>query len=254
MARYLNSFLAIALCFAVMISFTAAADSTTASQTTDDSNLPQTFTPTTLFPPAQMTSLTVDIHWVGGYSVADSAHIAYHYCSQGPRVTQCLLYDGLGKGAKLFGVELVVSADLFSTFSAQEKNLWSSHVFSIKAGVLVHPMLSEKDDLKSLQNGVTTYGKVINFFHPDSDMPYDNSQAGYGIVNQAQLDLITSLAETMDKEANLRTTYLQRASTRRAAMTFPSVVAGADPFQSSGKLPQYYTTTYKVDKTVGNPK
>ena len=258
MARYLHSFLAATLCFAVIVSFTAAANTPAfagaATASTDDSKSLQTFTPTTIFPPAAMTSLTVDIHWLGGYTVAESAHIAYHYCSPGPRVTQCSLYDGLGKGAKLFGVELVVSADVYRTFTADEKGLWSSHLTSIKEGVLVHPFLSEKDDLKSLQSGVTTYGKVINFFAPNSDLPFDVAQAGYGIVNKAQLNTITSLAKQMDKDANLRTTYVQRAATRQKSLTFPALEQGADPFQSTGRLSLYTIYNYKVSKYTGDPK
>ena len=249
MARYLHSFLAITLCFAVIISFTAAADDSTKK----DEYVPQTFSPTAIFPPSQMTTLTVDIHWVGGYTVARSAHIAYHYCSKGPRVTQCSLYDGLGANAKLFGVELVVSADVFSTFSSKEKALWSSHLYSIKAGLLVRPMLSEEDDLKSLQTTQATYGKVCNFYHPGSDMPFENAQAGYGIVNDDQLNAIIPLAQKMDKEANLKTTYLQRAATRKRVLNYSPLVSGADSFQSTGKLPQFQTFNYKVDQYTGNP-
>jgi hypothetical protein len=54
---------------------------------------------------------------------------AHHYCALlNEEVTQCVIYDGNQKDAKIMGVEYIVSARLFAALPAEEKALWHSHV------------------------------------------------------------------------------------------------------------------------------
>jgi hypothetical protein len=46
-------------------------------------------------------------------------------------VTQCVIYDGNARDAKLMGVEFIVSERLFKALAPQEKALWHSHVHRV---------------------------------------------------------------------------------------------------------------------------
>jgi Protein of unknown function (DUF1264) len=54
--------------------------------------------------------------------------IAEHYCSHfSDEVLQCVIYDSNKPGARLIGVEYIVSAKIFDSLPAEEKKLWHSH-------------------------------------------------------------------------------------------------------------------------------
>lgn len=93
-----------------------------------------------------------------------------HYCSRfSPDVMQCVLFDADREGARLIGVEYIVSARLFKTFSPEEKSLWHSHDYEVKSGQLTAPDLGpaeEKTLMASLQG---TYGKTWQTWQFDHD-------------------------------------------------------------------------------------
>jgi len=94
--------------------------------------------------------------------------IAEHYCSPQPQdVLQCVIYDSNKPGARLIGIEYIVSAKIFETLSPEEKKLWHSHNYEVKSGVLTAPEMSdpaEKDLLKAL---IGTYGKTWHTWQVD---------------------------------------------------------------------------------------
>src|SRR5438552_18343214 len=51
--------------------------------------------------------------------------IAEHYCAHlSDEVLQCILYDSNKPGARLIGVEYIVSAKIFDSLPPEEKKLW----------------------------------------------------------------------------------------------------------------------------------
>lgn len=69
---------------------------------------------------------------------------AHHYCTiLNDDVIQCVIYDGNVSGAKLMGVEYIVSARLFATVPDADKPLWHSHVHEVKSGQLIAPGIPE---------------------------------------------------------------------------------------------------------------
>ena len=94
--------------------------------------------------------------------------LAEHYCSHfSDEVLQCVIYDSNKPGARLIGVEYIVSAKIFGSLPAEEKKLWHSHNYEVKSGVLTAPDMSdaaEKDLMKAL---IGTYGKTWHFWQID---------------------------------------------------------------------------------------
>jgi hypothetical protein len=94
--------------------------------------------------------------------------IAEHYCSHfSDEVLQCVIYDSNKPGARMIGVEYIVSAKIFDSLPPEEKKLWHSHNYEVKSGVLTAPDMpgaAEKDLVKAL---IGTYGKTWHFWQVD---------------------------------------------------------------------------------------
>jgi hypothetical protein len=94
--------------------------------------------------------------------------IAEHYCSHlSDEVLQCIIYDSNKPGARLIGIEYIVSARIFESLPAEEKKLWHSHNYEVKSGVLTAPGMAdaaEKDLMKVL---IGTYGKTWHTWQVD---------------------------------------------------------------------------------------
>jgi hypothetical protein len=94
--------------------------------------------------------------------------IAEHYCAHlSDEVLECVIYDSDKPGARLIGIEYIVSAKIFESLPAEEKKLWHSHNYEVKSGVLTAPGMAdaaEKDLMKVL---IGTYGKTWHTWQVD---------------------------------------------------------------------------------------
>ncbi|KAL8915205.1 MAG: hypothetical protein Q9171_000324 [Xanthocarpia ochracea] len=100
---------------------------------------------------------------------------ANHYCSHiSEGVRQCLIYDTPNLGARLIGVEYMISGKLYDTLDSEERKLWHSHVFEVKSGMLIMPgpegLLApgwEMAERKEMEEVVGLYGKTFHFWQVD---------------------------------------------------------------------------------------
>lgn len=114
---------------------------------------------------------------------------AHHYCAiVNEDVTQCTIYDGNVKNAKLMGVEYIISAKLFATLPPAEKALWHSHVWEVKSGQLVAPGIPEPAEKELMKKLVGTYGKTWHTWHTDLDkqLPLGVPQLMMGFTGEGQ--------------------------------------------------------------------
>ncbi|MCJ1284054.1 hypothetical protein MMC26_003385 [Xylographa opegraphella] len=88
--------------------------------------------------------------------------------------TQCLIYDAPDKGARLIGVEYMVSPRLFATLPPAERRLWHSHVYEVKSGMLIMPQPAlvpragwERAETLEMEQVVGLYGKTYHFWQVD---------------------------------------------------------------------------------------
>ena len=83
----------------------------------------------------------------------------HHFCSHlNKDVRQCILTDSDEKGARIIGIEYMISKELFEGLDAEEKKLWHSHDYEVHSGTLVAPGLPAavaNIDMADVQN---TYG------------------------------------------------------------------------------------------------
>ncbi|KAF2453644.1 hypothetical protein BDY21DRAFT_355625 [Lineolata rhizophorae] len=100
---------------------------------------------------------------------------ANHYCSHlNEDIRQCILYDSPEKGARLIGVEYMITHRLFETLPEEERHLWHSHVFEVKSGMLIMPRPStvpdavwETAETKEMEDVVVLYGKAYHLWQVD---------------------------------------------------------------------------------------
>ena len=61
---------------------------------------------------------------------------AYHYCTHNhdADLHQCLVFDSNEPGARLIGIEYIVSEATFNSFDGEEKKYWHSHKYEIESG------------------------------------------------------------------------------------------------------------------------
>jgi hypothetical protein len=138
-----------------------------ASAVAQSSEKTESAAPSASFPPIRDIHAHVcGIHFYSGD--LSRQVIAEHFCSHlTDEVLQCVIYDSNKPGARLIGVEYIVSAKIFESLSGEEKKLWHSHNYEVKSGVLTAPGMAdaaEKDLMKVL---IGTYGKTWHTWQVD---------------------------------------------------------------------------------------
>jgi len=162
---------------------------------------------------------------------------AHHYCTH---VTadffQCVIYDGNESGARLIGIEYIVSEKVFKTLPDDEKPLWHSHRHETTSGELVMPGIPGPVEKAAIATLVSTYGKTFHTWPIDrnSALPLGIPQLMMGFTQDGQIK--PEILQARDSRLKIVT-----ADTRRAradlASSAPPVQPGADGW-SSGQAPQ----------------
>ena len=141
---------------------------------------------------------------------------------------QCVLYDANRQGARLVGIEYIVSARLFRSFPEEEKRLWHSHRFEVKSGQLVAPGLTEAAEKLLMRNLVLTYGKIWQTWQVDRNdqVPMGIPQLLMGFTADGQVD--PRLVARRDRETGVSTGAKKE---RRTGIPAGPVESGADTWQ-----------------------
>lgn len=175
---------------------------------------------------------------------------AHHYCSiVNEDVTQCVIYDGNMRDAKLMGVEYIVSAKLFATLPAAEKTLWHSHAHEVKSGTLIAPGIPAAAEHALMEKLVGTYGKTWHTWHTDQNkaLPTGVPQLMMGFTADGQLD--PGLVEARDRRLEVDSAERRR---QREDIVAPPVEAGADAWQK-GRVVQLRDPTVQAGPQRGRP-
>ncbi|AHL33553.1 hypothetical protein CD58_11875 [Pseudomonas brassicacearum] len=154
---------------------------------------------------------------------------AHHYCTAlNEEVFQCVIFDGNTSGAKLMGVEYIISQRLFEGLPASEKQLWHSHVHEVKSGQLIAPGIPQAAETRLMENLVNTYGKTWHTWHTGqgNELPYGVPQLMMGFTADGQID--PQLVRERDRRMGVDSEATKRA---RAGIDTPPVDPGADAWQ-----------------------
>ncbi len=161
---------------------------------------------------------------------------AHHFCQKlNEDVTQCVIYDGNGPGAKIMGIEYIVSRRLFEKLPAEEKKLWHSHAYEVKSGTLVAPGLPDAAEHELMEQVVSTYGKTLHTWHTDRDkeLPYGSPQLMMGFTKDGQTD--TAMVGQRDRRLGVSSAKKRQ---QRADIQAPPVLSGADAWEK-GEVRQF---------------
>jgi len=167
---------------------------------------------------------------------------AHHYCSAlNEEVFQCAIFDANSSGAKLMGVEYIISKRLFEGLPASEKQLWHSHVHEVKSGQLIAPGIPQVAETRLMENLVGTYGKTWHTWHTEQGqaLPYGVPQLMMGFTADGQAD--PKLVRERDRRMGVDSAAKKKA---RAGIEAPAVDPGADAWQK-GKV-------WQINDPTGN--
>src|SRR4051812_39545696 len=141
---------------------------------------------------------------------------------------QCVIFDSNRPDARLIGIEYIISRERFRSLPDDEKRLWHSHHYEVKSGELLAPGIPELAERAYFKDLVTTYGKTFHTWQYDrDDFPYGIPQLMMGFTEDGQIN--EALLAARDRRLGISSDERRR---KRAAIPMPSVVPGANSWQS----------------------
>jgi hypothetical protein len=155
---------------------------------------------------------------------------AHHYCSKlNEDVTQCVIYDGNGKNAKIMGVEYIITEKLFKTLPDDEKKLWHSHQYEVKSGELIAPGIPNAAEHELMEKIVSTYGKTWHTWHTNQnlELPLGSPALMMGFTKDGQLK--PELVEGRDSRFKVSSSEKRE---NRKDITAPAVQPGANSWEN----------------------
>jgi hypothetical protein len=86
---------------------------------------------------------------------------AHHYCNQmNEDFAQCVLFDGNTAGARMMGIEYIISEGLYDGLAAAERAFWHPHNYEILSGQLRLPGVPDLAEKEALKGKLNSYGKT----------------------------------------------------------------------------------------------
>lgn len=156
---------------------------------------------------------------------------------------QCVIFDSNSPDARLIGIEYIISEERFHGLPEDEKQLWHSHHYEVKSGMLTAPgipVLAEHAYFKDL---VSTYGKTFHTWQYDrDDFPYGIPQLMMGFTADGQAD--ETMVRARDRRFGMST---NRRRLIRADIPVPRIVPGANSWES-GRTVQTRLTELDVQR------
>lgn len=151
---------------------------------------------------------------------------AMHYCGmrgeEGFEMHQCLLYDSVDKGAKLLGVEYIVSDKLFQTLPAEEKKYWHPHTYEVLGGGLIAPAMGEDAEANFMKALLTTWGKSWHTWpDPTTPVPMGEPILMWALTGDGQED--KKMVADRDKKFKVSTAKVRERRIEAIGLEVPQV-------------------------------
>jgi hypothetical protein len=161
---------------------------------------------------------------------------AIHYCSEvNPELIQCVLFDGTGEGARMIGIEYVISERMLSQLPEEERALWHSHGYEVKSGMLHAFGLSQEEELALVKRLAGTYGKTWHTWQTDQgqELPTGRPDLMMSFTRDGQAR--PELLSRRDKALGLSTEELKR---QREGLEAPKPLSGVDKGEKGRSCPE----------------
>jgi hypothetical protein len=154
---------------------------------------------------------------------------AHHFCTHlSADMHQCVIYDSNRPGARLIGIEYIISKARFERLPEEERRLWHSHHYEVKSGELIAPGIPEMAEHSYFEDLASTYGKTWHSWQIDrDDFPMGIPQLMMGFTGDGQVDPALVAA----REARLGISVEQRRR-NRADIPIPVLVPGCNAWES----------------------
>ena len=164
------------------------------------------------------------------------------YTKNKEEVIQCALFDGNAGDAKLIGVEYIVSAELYRTLPAEEKQLWHSHVHEVRSGQLIAPGIPDPVERELMEKIVGTYGKTWHTWqtHHGQALPLGIPALMMGFTADGQANV--AMVEDRDRRLDVSSSDKR---TDRADIQYPEIDPDADAWQRG--------VVVRLDRSTGEP-
>lgn len=152
--------------------------------------------------------------------------ITQHYCGMrgeaGGQMHQCLLYDGVGKGAKLLGVEYIISDEMYRKLPAEEKRYWHVHTYEVLGGGLIAPAMAPADEMAFMKGLLTTWGKTWHTWpDPTTPVPMGEPVLMWSLTGDGQAD--PKVVAARDREFGVSTAEVRKKRVDVIGYEVPSV-------------------------------
>ena len=155
-------------------------------------------------------------------------------------IRQCLLYDSADAGARLIGIEYMITPELYESLPSEERRLWHSHVYEVKSGMLVMPnrlvpsVAWDAAEKREMEQVITLYGKVYHLWQTDKGhkVPLGEPKLMTSYIADGQLDF----KKVEERDERFGTDHKKKMEARRDIPS-PSIHPGKF-------IRAYYLTCY----------
>jgi hypothetical protein len=146
-----------------------------------------------------------------------------HYCAQvSDEVHQCLLFDSYAKGAKLLGVEYLISDRLYRGLKDQEKKYWHAHTYEVLSGGLIAPGMAPGDEMKFMKVILNMWGKTWHTWpDPKTEVPLGEPLLIWSLMADGQAD--DRVVAARDKAFGVSTARIREERARAFGLEVPQV-------------------------------
>jgi hypothetical protein len=149
--------------------------------------------------------------------------ITQHYCGMvGAGMHQCLLYDSVGKNARLLGVEYIISDDVFRKLPDVEKRYWHPHTYEVLGGGLIAPAMQPDDEMAFMKGLLLTWGKSWHTWpDPTTPVPMGEPLLMWSLTGDGQGD--PKVIAARDKEFGVKTADVRKKRIATIGCDVPAV-------------------------------
>ena len=170
----------------------------------------------------------VHLHFCGIHCAKKDPRIqvvTQHYCAPlGADMHQCLLYESCDKGAKLLGVEYIVTDAVYRTLPGVEKRYWHPHTYEVLAGGLIAPGMAAADEAAFMTALLTTWGKTWHTWpDPASPVPLGEPVLMWALTGDGQDD--PAVVAARDKQFGVSIAEVRKRRVGQIGLEVPAVPA-----------------------------
>jgi hypothetical protein len=151
-----------------------------------------------------------------------------HYCGPvGKDMHQCLLYDSVGKNARLLGVEYIISDEVFRRLPDVEKRYWHPHTYEVLGGGLIAPGMMLDAEMAFMKGLLLTWGKTWHTWpDPTTPVPLGEPLLMWSLTGDGQAD--PKVFAARDQEFGVHTATIRKKRIEAIGYEVPAVPAPKD--------------------------